>query len=112
MQGLQKKLLFAFALILTLQSCAFLIKYWLEVRHGHFGGDFICFWQAADRVRHGALFAIFDPGGWARALAGQPKKITWLPYPPYVLALLWPLGTLSYNSAVAWWSLAPLPVFA
>ena len=57
MSGLQKKLFFAFALILALQTCAFLGKYWLEVRSGHFGGDFICFWQAADWVRHGALSA-------------------------------------------------------
>src|ERR1700761_5087568 len=112
MPGLQKKLLFAFALILALQTCVFLGTYWLEVRGGHFGGDFICFWRAAVRLRQGALGAIYDPDGWARALAGRPKAITWLPYPPYVLALLWPLGALSYNTAVTWWSLAPLPFYA
>ncbi len=113
MSGLQKKLVIAFALILALQTGAFLVKYLLEVQAGaRFGGDFICFWQAAQRVRHGDLAAIYDPDGWARILEGRPKTITWMPYPPFALALLWPLGNLSYNSAVAWWSLAPLPVYA
>ena len=35
-----------------------------------------------------------------------------MPYPPYALALLWPMGELSYNSAVIWWSLVPLPLYA
>jgi alpha-1,2-mannosyltransferase len=112
MSALQKKLLFAFALIFALQTGVFLIKYLLEVQGGRFGGDFICFWQAAQRVRHGDLAAIYDPDGWRKALESKPKFITWMPYPPFTLALLWPLGNLTYNAAVAWWSLAPLPVYA
>lgn len=112
MSALQKKLVIAFALILVLQTGVYLVKYLLEVQGGRFGGDFICFWQAAQRVRHGDLAAIYDPAGWARVLDGRPKTITWMPYPPFVLALLWPLGDLSYNGAAAWWSLAPLPLYA
>jgi alpha-1,2-mannosyltransferase len=112
MSRLQKKLLIAFALIFVLQTALFLIKYLLEVQGGRFGGDFICFWQAAQRVRHGDLAAIYDPDGWRRVLESQPKLITWMPYPPFALALLWPMGDLSYNAAVTWWSLAPLPFYA
>jgi alpha-1,2-mannosyltransferase len=111
MSRLQKTLVLIFALALAGQGCANLIKLGLEVGpHGRFGGDFICFWQAAQHLRAGDSHAIYDPITW-QATAKSGHNLYWYVYPPFSLAGLWPLGRLAYNPAVLVWSLAPLPVY-
>jgi alpha-1,2-mannosyltransferase len=113
MIALPKKLLLLFAAFLALQAGVNLARYFSELSQGgRFGGDFICFWQAAQRARLGEIAAIYNPDAWRSALsASKPHDIYWFVYPPFALLGLWPLGRMSYNDAVAWWSLAPLPFY-
>jgi alpha-1,2-mannosyltransferase len=78
-----------------------------------FGGDFICFWSAAHRVRHGDIAAIYDPDTWHRILSNTTGAVSlsWFVYPPFTLFGLWPLGDATYNEAVLAWSLAPLAFY-
>jgi alpha-1,2-mannosyltransferase len=114
MSVLQKTLLMLCAMCLVTQACANLIKYFYEVSAASpFGGDFIGFWNAAHRVRHSDIAAIYDPDGWRSILstATGPVTISWFVYPPVALFGLWPLGNASYNQAVLAWSLVPLALF-
>jgi alpha-1,2-mannosyltransferase len=113
MTALPKKLLLLFAGFLALQTGVNLTRYFSELpKGGRFGGDFVCLWLAAQRARLGDIAAIYNPDAWASALAaGAPHDIFWFVYPPFALLGLWPMGRLSYNEAVAWWSLAPLPFY-
>jgi alpha-1,2-mannosyltransferase len=110
MSPLQKKLLLLFAICLATQASANLIKYFHELSDGsRFGGDFISFWNAAHRVRHGEITAIYDPDTWNRILSTNTTGIvSWFVYPPFTLFGLWPLGDATYNEAVLAWSLVPL----
>jgi hypothetical protein len=110
---LQKKLLLLFAMCLATQAGANLIEYFHEVSDGaRFGGDFIGFWNAAHRVRHGDITAIYDPDTWHRILSTNTAGvITFFVYPPFTLFGLWPLGDATYNEAVLAWSLVPLAFY-
>lgn len=99
---------------LVTQAGANLIEYFHEVSDGsRFGGDFIGFWNAAHRVRHGDIAAIYDPDNWRRVLSTTTGFITisWFVYPPVALFGLWPLGNATYNEAVLTWSLVPLAFY-
>jgi alpha-1,2-mannosyltransferase len=113
MSPLQKKLLLLLAICLATQASANLIKYFHELSDGsRFGGDFICFWNAAHRVRHGDITAIYDPDTWQRILSTNTTGIiSWFVYPPFMLFGLWPLGDATYNEAVLAWSLVPLAFY-
>jgi hypothetical protein len=113
MTALPKKLLLLFASVLAVQTGVNLARYFSEVSEGgRFGGDFISFWQAVQRARLGDVAAIYNPDAWRSALSiGMPHDIFWFVYPPFALIGLWPLGRMTYNEAVAWWSLAPLPFY-
>ena len=112
MSALQKKLVLCFALILALQACFNLALYFSEVRGGHFGGDFVGFWNAAQHVHRGEISAIYDAGRWQAFLASGADGLgTWFVYPPFALFGLWPLGRMTYNDAILAWSLAPLPFY-
>jgi alpha-1,2-mannosyltransferase len=114
MSATQRQLMLLFALLLVAQTGLSLAKYAAELQAGdRFGGDFISFWQAAQRIRAGDLISIYDPAHWRGVLAaGKPQLLAWFVYPPFALFGLWPLGHLTYGQAVAWWSLIPLPVYA
>jgi alpha-1,2-mannosyltransferase len=114
MRPLQKILLMLFAMCLVTQAGVNLIKYFHEISDGsHFGGDFIGFWNAAHRVRHGDIAAIYDPDTWQRILSSTTGSvsISWFVYPPFSLFGLWPLGDATYNEAVLAWSLVPLAFY-
>jgi alpha-1,2-mannosyltransferase len=114
MRPLQKILLMLFAMCLATQAGANLIKYFHELSDGsRFGGDFIGFWNAAHRVRHGDIAAIYDPDTWQRILSNTTGfiSISWFVYPPFALFGLWPLGDATYNEAVLAWSLVPLAFY-
>ena len=113
MSPLQKTLLLLFAMSLGMQASANLIEYFHELSDGsRFGGDFICFWNAAHRVRHGDITAIYDPDTWHRILSTNTTGvISWFVYPPFMLFGLWPLGDATYNEAVLAWSLVPLAFY-
>ena len=108
-----KKLLLLFAAFLALQTGVNLARYFSELpQGGRFGGDFICLWNAAQRARLGDIPAIYNPDAWRNALSvAAPHNLFWFVYPPFALLGLWPLGRMTYNEAVAWWSLAPLPFY-
>ena len=113
MSPLQKKLLLLFAMCLATQASTNLIRYFHELSDGsRFGGDFISFWNAAHRVRHGEITAIYDPDTWHRILSTNTTgTISWFVYPPFTLFGLWPLGDATYNEAVLVWSLVPLAFY-
>jgi alpha-1,2-mannosyltransferase len=114
MRPLQKQSLMLFAMCLATQAGANLIKYFHELSDGsRFGGDFIGFWNAAHRVRHGDIAAIYDPDTWQRILSNTTGfiSISWFVYPPFTLFGLWPLGDATYNEAVLAWSLVPLAFY-
>lgn len=110
----QKKFLQMLALFLVSQAAVWwLVEHlsWLRMGH-HFGGDFICFWEAAQHAKRGAFAAIYDADGWRRTLTANPStQIPWFAYPPFSLLGLQFLGGMSYDDAVTVWSLAPLPVY-
>lgn len=110
MSSSQKTLLLLIAMCLAMQASANLIMYIHELSDGsHFGGDFICFWNAAHRARHGDIASIYDPDAWHRILSTNTTGlISWFVYPPFTLFVLWPLGDATYNEAVLAWSLVPL----
>jgi alpha-1,2-mannosyltransferase len=113
MSPLQKKLLLLLAICLATQASANLIEYFHELSDGsRFGGDFTSFWNAAHRVRHGDITAIYDPDTWHRILSTNTTGIiSWFVYPPFTLFVLWPLGDATYNEAVLAWSLVPLAFY-
>jgi alpha-1,2-mannosyltransferase len=113
MSPLQKTLLLLVAMCLATEASANLIKYLHELSDGsRFGGDFISFWNAAHRVRHGEITAIYDPDTWHRILSTNTTGIiSWFVYPPFTLFGLWPLGDATYNEAVLAWSLVPLAFY-
>jgi len=114
MSSLQKILLMLCAMCLATQIGANLIEYFHELSDdSRFGGDFIGFWNAAHRVRHGDIAAIYDPDTWHRILSTTtgPISISWFVYPPFTLFGLWPLGNATYNEAVLAWSLVPLAFY-
>ena len=113
MSGLQKTLMLLFATCLAMQASVNLILYFRELSGGSgFGGDFICFWNAAHRVRHGDIAAIYDPDTWHRMLSTNAAgALAWFVYPPFTLFGLWLLGDATYNEAVLVWSLVPLAFY-
>jgi hypothetical protein len=113
MSALQKKLLLALSLALALQTAFVAARYVQELGVGErFGGDFICFWQAAVRARHGDFAAIYGAEQWRRVLSAQPSaSLAWFVYPPFSLFGLQLLGSMSYARAVACWSVVPLPFY-
>jgi alpha-1,2-mannosyltransferase len=110
MRPSQKTLLLLVAICLAIQTGANLLKYFNEISDGsRFGGDFVGFWNAAQRVRHGDIAAIYDPDAWRTFLSTNPTgPIVWFVYPPFTLFGLWPLGNATYNEAVLAWSVIPL----
>src|ERR1700674_3970318 len=111
MSPLQRPLLLLLAMCLATQASVYLTMYSHDMWDGsRFGGDFICFWNAAHRVRHGDIAAIYDPDTWQRILSNTtgPVSLSWFVYPPFTLFGLWPLGDATYNEAVFAWSLVPL----
>jgi alpha-1,2-mannosyltransferase len=107
----QKPLLLLVAMCLATQA---VIECFHELSDGsRFGGDFVVFWNAAHRVRHGDIAAIYDPGTWHRILSNTTGSIllSWFVYPPFTLFGLWPLGDATYNEAVLAWSLIPLAFY-
>jgi hypothetical protein len=110
MTRLQKTLLLLIAMCLATQASVNLMLYFRELSEGsRFGGDFICFWNAAHRVRHGDIAAIYDPDTWQKILSTNTTDvISWFVYPPFTLFGLWLLGDATYNEAVLAWSLVPL----
>lgn len=113
MSAFQKKLSISFSLVLALQT-AFLVSLYLrDLGAGQrFGGDFICFWQAAVRARRHDFAAIYQADAWRRVLSAQPSTtLEWYVYPPFSLFGLQFLGGMSYARAVACWSLFPLPFY-
>jgi len=111
MRPLQKPLLMLCAMCLAAQAG---VRLFHELTDGTpFGGDFIGFWNAAQRVRHGDIAAIYDPDAWNRILSNMTGSISlsWFVYPPFALFGLWPLGDATYNEAVLAWSLVPLAFY-
>ena len=111
MTPLQKRLQLLLAVGLAAQAGINLFR---ELSEGTpFGGDFIGFWNAAHRVRHGDIAAIYDPDTWHRILSNTagPVSLSWFVYPPFTLFGLWPLGNATYNEAVLAWSLVPLAFY-
>ncbi|WP_346347301.1 glycosyltransferase family 87 protein [Bradyrhizobium sp. dw_411] len=84
-----------------------------QLSGAYFGGDFISFWNAAQRVRHGDIAAIYDPDAWQNILSSRTAstRLPWFVYPPFTLFGLWPLGDATYNQAVLAWSLIPLAFY-
>ena len=113
MSALQRPLLLLFAMCLATQVSVDLTTYFRGWSNGlPFGGDFLCFWNAAHRVRHGDIAAIYDPDTWQRVLSTNTTgMISWFVYPPFTLFGLWPLGDTTYNEAVLAWSLVPLAFY-
>jgi alpha-1,2-mannosyltransferase len=111
MSPLQKPLLLLCAVFLAAQAGVDLFH---ELSNGtRFGGDFVSFWNAAHRVRHGDIAAIYDPDAWQRILSNTTGfiSLSWFVYPPFTLFGLWPLGDATYNEAVLVWSLVPLAFY-
>jgi alpha-1,2-mannosyltransferase len=111
MRPLHRTLLTLCAMCLAMQTAVNLIKYFRELSDDvRFGGDFIGFWNAAHRVRHGDIAAIYDPDTWHRILSNTTGAVSlsWFVYPPFTLFGLWPLGDATYNEAVFAWTLVPL----
>lgn len=110
MRPLQKPLLLLCAMCLATQAGINLFR---ELSGTRFGGDFVSFWNAAHRVRHGDIAAIYDPDAWQRFLSStsDPTALSWFVYPPFALFGLWPLGDATYNEAVLAWSLVPLALY-
>ncbi|WP_024507475.1 glycosyltransferase family 87 protein [Bradyrhizobium sp. ARR65] len=113
MSPLQKRFLLLVAMCLAMQASVNLIMYFHGLSDGsRFGGDFICFWNAAHRVRQGDIASIYEPDTWHRILStNEPGVISWFVYPPFTLFALWPLGGATYNEAVLAWSLVPLAFY-
>lgn len=115
MNALQKKLLLSLAALLSLQSIVNTIKYFFDIgQSGRFGGDFIVFWHTAQLLVQGHYHDIYDTLQLKAILDPEVATLDTIGpfiYPPTMLFLLWPLGNLSYNQAVALWSLIPLTGF-
>jgi alpha-1,2-mannosyltransferase len=111
MSPLQKPLLLLCAMCLATQAGIDLFQGLSEGTR--FGGDFVSFWNAAHRVRHGDIAAIYDPDAWQRILSNMTGSLSlpWFVYPPFTLFGLWPLGDATYNEAVLVWSLVPLAFY-
>lgn len=114
--SLQKKILLALAAFLIFQAIANLIKYFLELRDGgNFGADFIVFWHAGQHVYQKQFLNFYDTALWQKILNNQSLYTAYpfqpFAYPPTIALLLWPLGTLSYNTAVALWTVIPLILY-
>jgi alpha-1,2-mannosyltransferase len=113
--ALQKKLLFAIAILLIVQAVVFLVKYFGELSSdgADFGGDFIVFWSTASLLGQGNIGQLYDTGTIDQAIASidSTKIIRPFIYPPYALFLLWPIRNLGYGDAVALWTLLPLPFY-
>ena len=109
----QKRLLVVLSLLLVLQTGFNVYRYTGDMwGSDRFGGDFIGFWQAAQRLRAGNIAAIYDAEAWKALLTTSgPALLSWFVYPPFFLFGLWPLGRLSYNDAVLAWSVVPLPLY-
>lgn len=111
----QQRLMLWLAGALVLQSIAMLTGYMIEVRHGaRFGGDFMVFWQAAQKVAQHNINELYDPHTLTVVLFGAqtPQNLA-VPfvYPPPMALLLWPLGYLDYNTAAALWTILPILLF-
>ena len=111
MSARQHRLLILFALLLAAQAAFTLFAYFGELQGGgRFGGDFVSFWSAAQRLHEGA--PVYDADHWRSVLGGKGAvELSWFVYPPFALFGVWPLGGMSYERAVLWWSLAPLPFY-
>jgi alpha-1,2-mannosyltransferase len=109
----QKTLLLWLAMCLAMQTGISLAMYFHGLADGaRFGGDFICFWNAAYRVRHGDIASIYEPDTWYRILSTNATGVmSWFVYPPFTLFALWPLGDATYDEAILVWSLVPLPFY-
>jgi alpha-1,2-mannosyltransferase len=110
MSSLQKPLLLLLAICFATQTGMNLLH---ELTGTYFGGDFASFWNAAHRVRHGDIAAIYDPDTWQSVLSNKTSSVSlsWFVYPPFMLFGLWPLGDATYNQAVLVWSLVPLAFY-
>ncbi|MEI9923571.1 MAG: glycosyltransferase family 87 protein [Bradyrhizobium sp.] len=111
MTPLQKPLQLLLAMCLATQAGISLSR---ELSGIHFGADFVGFWNAAHRLRHGDIAAIYDPDAWQSILSnktGPPLALSWFVYPPFTLFGLWPLGDATFNEAILAWSLVPLAFY-
>ena len=114
MTALQKRLLFLVGLLLVLQSGVLLVQYLGEIREqgSRFGGDFVSFWNAARHAYAGEWGRVYDPDHWRQILAGSGEvELGWFVYPPFLLLGLQPLGALTYEAAVFWWSVIPAAIY-
>ncbi len=115
MSASQKKLIALLAVALLLQTLLMLGTYAVEVKQGaSFGGDFIVFYQAAQKLAQGKAAAVYDPSSLIdilhHATPGE-HYVTPFVYPPMMALVIWPLGYVSYNAAVALWTIIPLLLF-
>lgn len=113
MPTLQKRLLIAIAAVMLLQTVSYFIKYFGEMADGaRFGGDFIVMSNAAEALGRGDIKAIYNTEMFKTLrLENGYKIVDPFVYPPHMLFLLWPLRHMTYNEAVAWWTLVPLPFY-
>ncbi len=68
MRSSKKPLLLILAVCFAVQAGFNLLH---QLSGTHFGGDFISFWNAAHRVRHGDIAAIYDPDTWQIILSNR-----------------------------------------
>ena len=109
MLSAQKKLLLLLALAEAFIACITLLKYFSDIGDGgHFGGDFAVFWHAGTAALQGHAAALYDTATLVPDASGFVAPFI---YPPHMLLLLWPLGGMGYNLAVALWTLVPLPLY-
>ena len=111
MSTLQKRLTIVLALLVALQAALNLVQYFGEVSGGRIGGDFISFWRAAQHLGAGTSDAIYDAEAWRKNAEQGAGRLDWFLYPPFALFGLWPLRGMSYDQAVIWWSVLPLPFY-
>jgi hypothetical protein len=111
MSAVQKRLTLILALLVALQAALNVVQYFGEVSGGRFGGDFISFWRAAQHLAAGTSEAIYDAEAWRQIAEQGAGQLEWFVYPPFALFGLWPLRGLSYDQAVFWWSVLPLPIY-
>lgn len=108
-------------LCLTLLPLAFwLLGLWLNPEGyralfgGKIGGDFTNIWTAAGLVMSGDISPLFDLAAYraeqVRLFGADFPMHNWS-YPPHLLLLIWPLGALPYEAALAGWTIGTLALY-
>ena len=112
MNSTQQRVTLLIALLFVAQTVIVAAKYLFEIGDvGRFGGDFICFFEAAARLGQGKTDDLYEAERWAQTISEDNHgAISWFVYPPVAFFMVMPLIGLSYTAAVSWWSIVPLPV--